>query len=499
MTEYAVPDPLTKLPLRKFEHFRVTTHDAPPEPLSSSTTTTVVACRVCETNHSRYTCPRCGIPYCSVACYQSHNSNSNNDASCTEGFYQERVQSVLQLERKAKVEDTHRMLHRHYHNEMSGVENILQEVSNEEELDTERLMEVLALLELQEESHTGSDQQREIQQQLANLLAKSPNLKSAFEASLERGEVQQLVLQPWDPWWRPVLASKDDDDQEQQTTSTSEGPTLDERLLKVSSFESLLPAAKGGTKRPLPNLTFNLLEVLYWIAHTLRQYHGVTNATADPETAVEAATTLLQSSTVLSKDARYSCLEEVMMSLTQQTKQQQQTLAEDVELIVGHRRMVGRALLEALDIFKAAIIVLKHNNKKHTGTSPDDAGAEESLLLLDLRRKRKKIEFFLSWSQYATSSIHSANNNDNSNNQSLSVILPEQTPELIRAWIDHYGQLAAECDSTDEAEKKDPFVEEFVSAAATVPSSNHQGHGRILHQPKGQGKKTTKKMIEVLD
>ncbi|KAA0172049.1 hypothetical protein FNF28_00366 [Cafeteria roenbergensis] len=31
-------------------------------------------CRVCKENEGRYTCPRCNAVYCSVRCYQEHNS-----------------------------------------------------------------------------------------------------------------------------------------------------------------------------------------------------------------------------------------------------------------------------------------------------------------------------------------------------------------------------------------------------------------------------------------
>eukprot|EP00657_Telonema_sp_P-1_P000840 TRINITY_DN1166_c0_g1_i1.p1 TRINITY_DN1166_c0_g1~~TRINITY_DN1166_c0_g1_i1.p1 ORF type:complete len:140 (-),score=55.57 TRINITY_DN1166_c0_g1_i1:71-490(-) len=40
-------------------------------------------CLVCQRQYSKYTCPRCNAPYCSVQCYKGHSER------CTECFYQE--------------------------------------------------------------------------------------------------------------------------------------------------------------------------------------------------------------------------------------------------------------------------------------------------------------------------------------------------------------------------------------------------------------------------
>ena len=46
--------------------------------------------------YSRYHCPRCRLPYCSLTCYKSHGE------SCTESFYRE--QAVTEL-KQTKVSD----------------------------------------------------------------------------------------------------------------------------------------------------------------------------------------------------------------------------------------------------------------------------------------------------------------------------------------------------------------------------------------------------------
>ena len=41
-------------------------------------------CPLCLKNKSKYTCPRCNTPYCSVECYRS-----DKHRDCSEGFYKD--------------------------------------------------------------------------------------------------------------------------------------------------------------------------------------------------------------------------------------------------------------------------------------------------------------------------------------------------------------------------------------------------------------------------
>ena len=43
---------------------------------------------------SSYTCPRCGVGYCSAKCYKAHST------ACTEGFFKDRVIDERDFERK---------------------------------------------------------------------------------------------------------------------------------------------------------------------------------------------------------------------------------------------------------------------------------------------------------------------------------------------------------------------------------------------------------------
>ena len=537
------PKSLLKLPLRKFEHFRVTTRDAPPTPLvvleehstTASSSSSCRPCQVCHQHASRYTCPRCELPYCSVDCYKNHcqennNTNeSNGSNNCTEAFYHDRVTDILQLEQKAKVQDTKALINRlhnqqqkqHYHDgEDEEEEDENEEMSLSEE-NMSQLLELLSLLESSDgrddddDNDDGRQQQRQQQEQhLASLLNQFPKLKASFEKSLEQGEIQKLVLKPWSPWWKsqrvvvPKTSLEETYDKDgdiifanDTNSSASMINTLDERLLQIPSLEQLQGGGGKTMKQQRPNfinLSYNLLELLYHIAGVLRLYYGVTNATSDGETAVDAATTLLHNSTVLSQDTiRYDSLEEVMLAIVTTRRTNNNTtnnnsnnsknkshenasfnhlpwtlLAEDTACLLSNPRMIGRALLEAVDIFKAATSYLHKQQKqkpkpKQKQNKEENSITTSSSLVSLLRRKRKKIEYFLSWSQTTTSACSSRSSS--SATTTTTCMIPDHLSDDIRAWVEHWKYPPP----NEMAEEEETELETLV-----LPSSSSSSFSR---------------------
>jgi hypothetical protein len=401
------------LPFRKGPQSRTSTHDLEPilwkpraEESDIERRSTVVdsqqqphhQCSVCRQNQSRYTCPKCETPYCSVACYKKHSDHEDPSQGCSESFYHDRVAQVLQLEVKENKEETKRMLSRNYLQQQQQQQQLQDEPEAPSDMTEEELNNILAVLE-------GGDEQ-----ELSQLLS-SPRLKAAFERSIENGGLHDWFLEPWHPWWRQELVGYDqdqDDNEEGLEENEFKGKTLDERLLEVPSFRSLQP-----TKKDLPDLGFNLVSILYGVCWTLRLYHGIENA---KQVGMDAASTLVQSSTVLSSDARFGTLEEAMHASAVASTQSYQggksgcntswnILAQDVALIYRNRRLVGRALLEAIDIVRVALSAVKKEG--------DAEGASR------MRRTRKKIEFYLSWSL---------------EDSTLCASIPESTEAWINDW-----------------------------------------------------------------
>ncbi|KAG7365049.1 2-oxyglutarate/Fe(II) oxygenase [Nitzschia inconspicua] len=362
-------------------------------PNNGTSTISDIICRVCHKQQAKYTCPRCERPYCSLDCYRNHNNSTDdgsNEISCTEEFYKTKVNALLSLERKEHELESNGILNRHYQQQFQGIDiatednDIAAEILAEEEL--YRLWSKLEEL--------GEDANRA---QLEKVIP--PSLRKKLQYDLQQGTAQQLVLRDWFPWWRQqlVVGSKGTTKSKMEKVKRSEpeksSKTLDERLLKLQRFELL-----SLGRQPSPLLVFNLMDILYSVCGTLRLYHGIANAIANEP--LEAGSTLVTASAVLAKDARFSSLSEVLIHCTSAGKGHEggaaswNVLVEDVAYLVESHRLVGRALLEAFDILTAARREVKRQE------DVVDKRQRHQEQIKQLSALRKKIEFFLSWSQH---------------------------------------------------------------------------------------------------
>jgi hypothetical protein len=442
-------------------------------------------CLVCLENKARYTCPRCQTPYCSIECYRNHTNtasstatntesesitNKSNFHSCTEDFFKRKVTSLMQLESLEQEEKAHRALNR-YHHENSSQQDFqepLEGYNNE----IENLYELQSQLEILENNNKELSHK-----ELAKLLP--PSLKAMFEKDLHTGQLQaEWVLNRWYPWWKPELiwngkeserdeSSFDANNEACKDNSSTFSKTLDERLLRVPNYESF-----GGTKSTLATvknknddvLVCNLLDILYATCRTLRLYHGVENASRQEP--VEAASTLISTSAVLGKDTRFTtiyqvlnhhcnCTTETLTSSSTNNSKNRKGLnnelananisddpvnwdvcIEDITSLVTSPRMVGRALLEASDILKAAIKELKFDQSNTKIKKKESKNDDDETKLKQIRRLRKKLQFFLSWATRHPVAVN---------------LLKGGGPkEEVLAWIDERKQIFLEYECSED-------------------------------------------------
>jgi len=418
-------------------------------------------CLVCSENQARYTCPKCQTPYCSIECFRKHtdpassNEGSTHAYSCSEQFFKKKVTSLMQLESLENHEKTRRALNR-YHQENCGREDYEEpiEVLDEE---IENLYELQSQLEMLENENTELSQR-----ELAKILP--PSLKAMFERDLQTGNLRaQWVLNHWYLWWRREIVvnekaiEKDESDSkhnhQNHSDSSSVSKILDERLLKVPNF--------GGRSND-EVLTCNLIDIVYAICRTLCLYHGVENASQ--QAPVEATTTLISTSSVLGKDARYDTIYQVLDHHYNDTSENfargsgfvgdgegppshklddWRVYVEDVASVVSSPRMVGRALLEASDILKAAIKKLKLD---HDGSVPkmDESSLYCETNLKQIRCLRKKLQFYLSWA-----TRHPAATN---------LLLGGGPKEEILSWIDERKQIFSDYESDEDDNSRSVVV-----------------------------------------
>jgi len=385
-------------------------------------------CMVCLENQARYKCPRCQISYCSKECYGSH-TNQNDSHSCSEYFFKKKVTSIMHLESLEQEEKAHRAISR-CHQKNSDQEDFQDSPGGDDG-------EIESLYKLQSQLENLERGNKELSnKELAKLMPNS--LKSLFEKDLHAGQLQaEWILRRWYPWWkRELVGEKESErgkldgntsDEKEKDNGSTLSRTLDEKLLRVPNYESLIGERKS-TSVSMKNknddvLMCNLLDILYSICQTLRLYHGVENASR--QAPLEAATTLISASSVLGKDTRFTTISQVLnhhcnctaFYLASSTKNNRNAVfpddeiasatvddhpadwlvcVEDVCSLLDSPRMVGRALMEASDILKAGIKQLKLD-LSNAETKRKELNEDEETKIKQLRRLRKKLQFFLSW------------------------------------------------------------------------------------------------------
>jgi HIT zinc finger len=357
------------------EHAPIVSRDPP----VSRTVTSAMICQVCDEHRDApYTCPKCRIPYCSVACYRNHTTTSSQTDGCTESFYQSRVAQVLQLEVKERKDDMHQILQKFYNdqrNNNNSVELSQFLLNDDEDDDKEAPPAAVAfstpeLRQLWEalENCGQSDDDWE------NLVRSSPHIQTALvhmtnDQQSGRARLEEWCLEPWHPWWLPQLTTRestedDEDDDDADADAVSPHPvSLDECILTTPAFHTICRA-----RSPHPAIPYNLVDILYGIVVTLRLYHGVDNSADVKDEAVAA---LLHHSRVLQQpDCCFDSLDTVLQPLVnsndhynnsnnskheQQQQQQDQhdsrrlmmmERLRDVAVILGNHRLVARALWE---------------------------------------------------------------------------------------------------------------------------------------------------------
>ncbi|KAI9062579.1 hypothetical protein FKP32DRAFT_1573971 [Trametes sanguinea] len=66
---------------------------------------TTIPCAICRRQFSRYTCPRCNIPYCSLVCFRSEKH-----ADCSESFYRKVIEEDVKSAPSSSADERRRMM-----------------------------------------------------------------------------------------------------------------------------------------------------------------------------------------------------------------------------------------------------------------------------------------------------------------------------------------------------------------------------------------------------
>ncbi|XP_077863313.1 zinc finger HIT domain-containing protein 2-like [Saccoglossus kowalevskii] len=323
-------------------------------------------CKLCLKQFSRYTCPRCNIPYCSVSCYKSEAHSS-----CSEQFYKECFVSALKEQRGRS----------------DGIT-----VSPTEVTVTMRKLMIQALYK---DTDALWERLTEVE-------------KKEFETLIKDGGVEGIV-DVWTPWWNAQdkhlieelkLENNADSLQNDASTSEHEIPNIVDKIPKLTDLLK--------SQKPADSVQFNLLEVLFIYAYVIRLYNG-----SHFDLPVQTMQDILQVSDVLSKNKNYSSTEEAVhnaMIRINQDKSLQCTqtfttsvLLDVIKILCGRSKKDPLVyILSALSDLYALLSMAKRKTGKDGSDKPTPGTGHAksmgpSLQKTLLFRSKKKVMFFLSW------------------------------------------------------------------------------------------------------
>ncbi|GAA5867905.1 hypothetical protein JCM8547_003410 [Rhodosporidiobolus lusitaniae] len=260
----------------------VSTADAPP-------------CGICTKQLSRYTCPACNLPYCSLACFRAPQHSSCSEAFAKQSL-REDVQGVPKEDGDMGRDKMMGMLREfeEQQRELEEMEREQREEEEDEESDTEEGRKRRKEREELEKKLVGVNLDALAPEDLLSLL--TPEQQAAFQSTLQDpSRVTKLVEDQFEgeePWWiieeeRKMLSEMKDarkaavEAQRQQGAGVEgeeedeESEEEEEEVRPPMLDETKLPPLKKGEDGKAavsPKLVFNVVAVLFAYAYTLRTF-----------------------------------------------------------------------------------------------------------------------------------------------------------------------------------------------------------------------------------
>ncbi|XP_035681519.1 zinc finger HIT domain-containing protein 2-like [Branchiostoma floridae] len=293
-------------------------------------------CKLCLKQYSRYTCPRCNVAYCSLACYRSEKH-----VGCSEQFYKEHIIEELKQQRGSH-EEKQKVLEM-----LKRLEDEQEEEEGEDGEEEETLEDRLQGLDLDRDTEAVWDQ----------LTAQE---RAEFQAVVEKGMLGEM-LEMWTPWWslsheRAALIEEVGSEQDtvreetESRTKTSPPPPL---LSKIPVLSSLL---KG---QPSECIKYNIVNILYCYAYVVRLHNGEHFTMSR-----QAAQEVLQLCPVFTENTSFSSAGEALHAAIARSNQDpslantpsfQSLVVKDVSCV-----LIGPSKEDSLQFVQAALSDLHH-------------------------------------------------------------------------------------------------------------------------------------------
>eukprot|EP00026_Physarum_polycephalum_P004990 Phypoly_transcript_05016.p1 GENE.Phypoly_transcript_05016~~Phypoly_transcript_05016.p1 ORF type:complete len:419 (+),score=72.43 Phypoly_transcript_05016:791-2047(+) len=314
-------------------------------------------CLICKKQFSKYTCPKCNVGYCSLPCYKNHSN------LCTKNFYAENVEQLMKSQKATDDEKLKMMMaiKKLEDNDVDIVAEMMKEGDSEDEDEEGDAMHKLQNMNL-DEADTDT---------ILSML--TPEQQEEFRDSIAKGKIGNWV-DVWSPWW---LLEEEKKPLVTQISSDEEEPTIPKEPTPLPKIEDdLLKLSSITAHPPSPMLGFNLVEIVYAYAYTLRLFNG--DWTSDP---VDAATTLSTLSSVLSSNAVQASCVSAIQDVVRRSLQPPISAAKEFSIsiildtanILSQKRFVLAALSNLREMFLAVEASVKKTvnaSKMSTKTNP---------------------------------------------------------------------------------------------------------------------------------
>lgn len=336
---------------------------------------TSAICSFCHRDPSRYTCPRCGLFYCSSKCY-----SSEKHGNCSQQFFKEWVFNHLQTEQveEATKESTMDILKRNMLFDGFDMAQAMASADFGEEDDDDT----------PDEDRFGDiDFTRDLDDNTAievlNRLTEKE--KAEFDQLVRSGGIMNLIPmhEYWKPWWilyKPSLVEELGSDNCNGASAPSQIrglPLIMKNILKLTELIS---------RPPSKLVKYSVINVILGYCYVCRFFNG-----DHLEIAVDAAAELLAVSLTLSDaEKHFSDANSSVQSCIQFLINERSCpvafviqLMEDLKIILQSKQFVLRALSDLRAIFKSAIKQFTEDREKDQ--------------IKKFKSVTKTIEFYTSW------------------------------------------------------------------------------------------------------
>lgn len=361
-------------------------------------------CNICNNGISKYSCPKCNIQYCSLACYQSEGH-----LECSENFYKDSVMEQLgatsDKDSKAKMMEILERFHAQNgikdddnSRNSDNVEDDDDDYSDlEETLDSDD--ELNSMYKSLEERLAGVclDNSEDVWQTLNN------DEKQEFEAFLMSGDVSQYIPM-WTPWWEYVC-DKRIIDLEELEAHKCKCPKI---LTDIKQFSQLT------SKPPADCVQFNMMNILAAYVFIVRYFNG-----DHMDFPKESSSFIFNLSLNVRKNENFDCFNLAINSVIMECSRPElvimtdeeniEHIKPDVQSILGGPHSTERkyylmcALSEIHTIFEKAVThesaAGASNGEFYKKFTEHQVTPLENVSNPDLKKVLKKIEYFLSYAK----------------------------------------------------------------------------------------------------